>query len=133
MSLIFICKSLSAISDDTLTGLVPNVASLSKHVSDIVRDDRIINNDIIGLIETHQFVRFYFQTNRNIEFFRINFNGNVNKLLSNKSLSYRCGNDVAVLDKFDAIRSFKISKISKNQLMEKKLFRCWNFFICCNI
>ena len=52
MSLIFICKSLSAISDDTLTGLVPNVASLSKHVSDIVRDDRIINNDIIGLIET---------------------------------------------------------------------------------
>ena len=133
MSLIFICKSLSAISDDTLTGLVPNVASLSKHVSDIVRDDRIINNDIIGLIETHQFVRFYFQTNRNIEFFRINFNGNVNKLLSNKSLSYRCGNDVAVLDKFDAIRSFKISKISKNQLMEKKLFRCWNFFICCSI
>ena len=133
MSLIFICKSLSAISDDTLTGLVPNVASLSKHVSDIVRDDRIINNDIIGLIETHQFVRFYFQTNRNIEFFRINFNGNVNKLLSDKSLSYRCGNDVAVLDKFDAIRSFKISKISKNQLMEKKLFRCWNFFICCSI
>ena len=131
--MIFICKSLSAISDDTLTGLVPNVASLSKHVSDIVRDDRIINNDIIGLIETHQFVRFYFQTNRNIEFFRINFNGNVNKLLSNKSLSYRCGNDVAVLDKFDAIRSFKISKISKNQLMEKKLFRCWNFFICCSI
>ena len=131
--MIFICKSLSAISDDTLTGLVPNVASLSKHVSDIVRDDRIINNDIIGLIETHQFVRFYFQTNRNIEFFRINFNGNVNKLLSNKSLSYRCGNDVAVLDKFDAIRSFKISKISKNQLMEKKLFRWWNFFICCNI
>ena len=131
--MIFICKSLSAISDDTLTGLVPNVASLSKHVSDIVRDDRIINNDIIGLIETHQFVRFYFQTNRNIEFFRINFNGNVNKLLSDKSLSYRCGNDVAVLDKFDAIRSFKISKISKNQLMEKKLFRCWNFFICCSI
>ena len=128
--MIFICKSLSAISDDTLTGLVPNVASLSKHVSDIVRDDRIINNDIIGLIETHQFVRFYFQTNRNIEFFRINFNGNVNKLLSDKSLSYRCGNDVAVLDKFDAIRSFKISKISKNQLMEKKLFRCLNFFIC---
>ena len=40
----------SIISDDTITILVHNVRSLSKHVNDIVSDSRIMNNDILGLI-----------------------------------------------------------------------------------
>ena len=40
------------ISDDTITILVHNVRSISKHVKDIVSDSRIMNNDIIGLTET---------------------------------------------------------------------------------
>ena len=41
----------STISDDTLIVLVRNVRSLSKHVSGIVSDDRIMD-DIIGPTET---------------------------------------------------------------------------------
>ena len=40
------------ISDDTITILVHNVTSLSKHVNDIVSDSKIMNNDIIELTET---------------------------------------------------------------------------------
>ena len=66
--------------------------SLSKHVDDIVSDDRITNCKII---ET-------------MRFFKITYNSNENKFLS---FAYGCTNDVAVLDKFDAngvsIFSFK--------------------------
>ena len=41
----------SIISANTLTVLVHNVRLLSKHVDDIVSDDEIIINDMIGLIE----------------------------------------------------------------------------------
>ena len=34
-----------------------------------------------------------------LNFFNINFNSNRNKLLSS---AYRCGNDIAVLNKFEA-------------------------------
>ena len=40
------------ILDDTITILVHNVRSISKHVNDIVSDSRIVNNGIIGLTET---------------------------------------------------------------------------------
>ena len=40
------------ISDDTITILVHNVTSLSKHVNDIVSDSKIMHNDIIELTET---------------------------------------------------------------------------------
>ena len=42
----------NTLSDDTFTCLVHNVKSLSEHVDDIVSDDRIINNYIIGFTET---------------------------------------------------------------------------------
>ena len=42
----------NTISDDTLTILFHNVRSLSKHLDDIVSDDRIINNNIKGFAET---------------------------------------------------------------------------------
>ena len=42
----------SIISDNTITILVHNVISLSKHVNDKVNDSRIMNNDIIGLTKT---------------------------------------------------------------------------------
>ena len=42
----------STISGDTITILVHNMRSLSKHVNDIVSDSRIMNNAIIGLTET---------------------------------------------------------------------------------
>ena len=39
-------------SDDTITVFVHNVRSLSKHTDDVVSDDRIKNNDIIGFRDT---------------------------------------------------------------------------------
>ena len=42
----------STISGDTITILVHNMRSLSKHVNDIVSDSRIMSNAIIGLTET---------------------------------------------------------------------------------
>ena len=42
----------NAILGDTVTVLVPNVRSLPRNVDDIVSDNRIINNDIIGFTET---------------------------------------------------------------------------------
>ena len=35
------------ISDNTITVFLHNVRSLSKHIDDVVSDDRIINNDIV--------------------------------------------------------------------------------------
>ena len=66
------------ISDNTLTVLVRNFRSLSKHVDHIVNDDRKINNSIVGFTET--------QTNspckmiETFNFFYINFNNSENKL-----------------------------------------------------
>ena len=42
----------NTVSNNTITILVHNVRSLSKHVGNIVSDRRIINNDIIGFTET---------------------------------------------------------------------------------
>ena len=90
----------SIISDDTITILVHNVRSLSKHVNDIVSDSRIMNNDILGLISLSD------STCRIVE--TLNFNDSEDKFLS---LAWGCRNNVAVLDKFDAngvsIFSFK--------------------------
>ena len=47
----FSSEKKTTISDDTLTIFFHNVRSLSNHLGDIVSDDRIINNDVIGFIE----------------------------------------------------------------------------------
>ena len=84
----------NAISDDTVTVLFHNMRSLPRHVSDIVSDNRIINNDIIGFTETQinpsNSVSKIIET---LSLFNINFNNNENEFLS---LAYKCGNDVAV-------------------------------------
>ena len=49
---IFHSKKKKILSDDTITVFVQNTRSFSKHVDDIVSDDRIINNEIIGFVET---------------------------------------------------------------------------------
>ena len=84
----------NAISDDTVTVLFHNVGSLPRHVSDIVSDNRIINNDIIRFTETQ--INPSYSISKIIEtlsLFNINFNNNVNEFLS---LAYKCRNDVAV-------------------------------------
>ena len=84
----------NAISDDTVTILFHNVRSLPRHVSDIVSDNRIINNDITGFIETQ--INPSYSISKIIEtlsLFNINFNNNVNEFLR---LAYKCRNDVAV-------------------------------------
>ena len=81
----------NTISGDTLTIYFHNVRSLSKHVDDIVSDDRIKNNDIIGFAETQ--INLSYSTCKIIEtlnFFNIRFNNNQNKFLS---LAYGCRND----------------------------------------
>ena len=82
--------------------------SLLKHV-DIVSDDRIINNGIIGFTETQ--ISLSDSTCKIIEtfiFFNIHIDTNQNNFLS---LPYGCKNEVALVDKFDAngvsIFSFK--------------------------
>ena len=72
----------STISDDTITVLVHNVKSLSKHVHDIVSDQRLINNDIIGFTETQiNPSNFTYKIIKTLNFFNINFNNNGNKFL----------------------------------------------------
>ena len=82
---------------------------LSKHVDDIVKHDRIINNDIIGFTETLiNLSNSTCKITETLNFFTIHFKNNQNKFLS---LAYGCRNEVAVVDKFDAngvsIFSFK--------------------------
>ena len=96
-----LCSTLERIiiSDDTITILVHNVRSISKHVKDIVSDSRIMNNDIIGLTETQiSLSDSACRIDETFNFFNINFNSNEDKFLS---LAYGCRNNVAVLDKFD--------------------------------
>ena len=84
--------------DNTLTNLVRNVRSLSKHVDNIVGNDKIIN--IIVFKETQ--IILTDSTCKIIEtliFFNINFHSNENKYLR---LAYGCRNNVAFSDKFDA-------------------------------
>ena len=86
-------------SEDTVTVLLHNVRSFSRHVDDIVSDNRITNNDIIGFTETQ--ISPSDSTWKIIEtwnVFNINFNKNKNKFLS---LAYWCRNDVVLLDKFN--------------------------------
>ena len=86
----------NAISGDAVTVLVHNLRLLLTHADNIVSDNRIINNYIIGFTETHRAIRFYLQK---LNFFNINFNNNENKFLS---LDYRISIGVAVLNKSDA-------------------------------
>ena len=69
----------NAISGDTVTVLVHNVRSLPRHVNDILSDNGIINNDIIGFTETQ--IKPSDSTNKIIEtlnVFNINFNNSEN-------------------------------------------------------
>ena len=83
------------ISNNTITIFVHNARSLSKHMDDIVSDDRIINNDITGFTETQ--INPWDSTWKIIEtlnFFIIYFNNNENNFLN---LANRCKNNAAIL------------------------------------
>ena len=59
--------------------LVHNKRSLSKHVDDIVRNNRIINNDTIGFIETRiNLSDSTCKIIKTLNFFNIDFNDNEN-------------------------------------------------------
>ena len=93
----------SNISDDAITVFVHKVRSLSKHTDDIVSDDRIINNDIIGIPEIQ--IRPWYSVYKIMEtlnFFNIKFNNHENKFLLGLAYGYR--NNSSILDKFDANR-----------------------------
>ena len=97
----------NAISCNIVTVLIHNVRSIPRHVDDKLRDNRIINNGIIGFTETQ--IKSSDSTSKIIETLNVfNFNNNEIKFLS---LAYGRRNDVAVLNKFDAsgvsILSFK--------------------------
>ena len=49
---LFPTVKINNLSNNIFTVLIHNVRSLSKHVDDIVSEDRTINNDIIGFTET---------------------------------------------------------------------------------
>ena len=97
----FSTVNINSISGDTVTLIVHTVRSLPGHIDDILSDNRIINNNIIGFTETQ--IRSSDSTYEIIEtlnLFNINFNNNENKLLS---LHYGRRSDVAVLNKFYAL------------------------------
>ena len=99
----------NSISGDRVTLIVHTVRSLPGHINDILSDNRIINNNIIGFTETQiKSSDSTYEIIETLNLFNINFNKNENKLLS---LPYGRRNDVAVLNKFYAnkvsILSFK--------------------------
>ena len=99
----------NSISGDTVTLIVHTVRSLPGHIEDILRDNRIINNNIIEFTESQiKSSDSSYKIIETLNLFNINFNNNENKLLS---LPYGRRNDVAVLNKFYAngvsILSFK--------------------------
>ena len=91
----------NAISGDIVTVLVHNVISLPRHVGDIISDNKIVNNDMIGFTEKQiKPSDSTFKIMDTLNLFNIKFNKNENKFLS---LAYGCRNDVPVLNNFDAI------------------------------
>ena len=71
------------IFDDRITVFVHNVRPLSKHVDDIVSDNRGMDNDIIGFTATQ--INSSDSTCKIIDtlnFFNINFNNDESKILS---------------------------------------------------
>ena len=93
-----------------------NVRSLSKHVDDIVSDDRIINNDIIGFAETQiNLSDSSCKITETLNFFNIHFNNIQNKFLR---LAYGCRNEVVVVDKFDA-NGVSIFSFEKNTFVDR--------------
>lgn len=90
----------STISDDSVTIVVHNVMSLSKHADNIVSDNKIVSNDAIVFTESQ--INPSDSTSKiikTVDFFNINFNNNEIEFLS---LDSRGRNDVAALDKFSA-------------------------------
>ena len=86
------------------------VRTLSKHVDDIVSDDRIIDNDTVRFTDTE--INLSDSTCKIIKifsFFNINVNKSENRFLN---LANRCRNDVTVLYKFngDGVSIFSFRK-----------------------
>ena len=84
--------------------------TLSKHVDDIVSNDRTIDNDAVWFTETE--INLSDSTCKIIKifsFFNINVNKSENRFLN---LANRCRNDVAVLYKFngDGVSIFSFRK-----------------------
>ena len=87
------------VTDDSITILLLNVRSLSKHSCDIKSEDRLMSNDVLCFRETqlqHQHlpndIEQYFEN------FRIFFNNNDNKFLS---LAYAFQKDITVITQED--------------------------------
>ena len=65
---------LSNILDNTITTFPSNAQALSKEINDMVSEDRIINNNIIGFTETQTHSSdFTCKTIKALNFFNINF------------------------------------------------------------
>ena len=87
------------VTDDSITILLLNVRSLSKHTCDIKSDGRLMSNDVLCFTETqlqHQHlpngIGQYFEN------FRISFNNNGNKFLS---VGYVFQKDITVITQDD--------------------------------
>ena len=87
------------ITDDTITVFVQNFRSLSKHIDDVVSDNRIISN-IVRFIETQINISdFTWKIMLTLNIVNINLNNDKNKSLN---LAYRCRYYVTIFGKFDA-------------------------------
>ena len=95
--------------------------SLSKHVSDIARHNRIIKTDSTRFAKKEiNLWDFTFKIIKTLFFFNNNFNNTEIKCLS---VACRCGNDVAFLNKFDANR-VSILIVKKHPFSKQYLHWC---------
>ena len=87
------------VTDDTITILLLNVRSHSKHVCDIKSDGRLMENDVLCFTETQlQHQHLLYSIEQYLENFRVFFNNNDNKFLS---LAYAFQKDITVISQED--------------------------------
>ena len=86
-------------SNDTFTLVLMNTRSLSKHVVDISKDQRLINNDFICLTETQmKITQPVYEVSEQLQMFNMYFNNNENQYLS---IAYGYSQSISVLDHTD--------------------------------
>ena len=116
------------VTNDTITILLLNVKSLSKHSCDIETDDRIMSNDVLCFTKTQlQYQHSLNGIKQDFENFRIFFNNNDNKFLS---LAYAFQKDLTLITQEDfqgvSICNFRKSSFVNAPLKLMVLYKLMN-------
>ena len=133
---LFKSQSNIAVSGTTLTISLLNVRSLKAHVLDIAKDNRLLDNDILCLTETHVEMNTDTSTIESALHYTMHFNNNENKF---KSIAYCYSKDIDVLTNEDlggvSIFTIRKQQFSNNPISIAIIYRPPNsklseFFEC---